>query len=93
MNLINNQNPLSNIKVIDFGQYIAAPLVACQLKDQGAEVIHIDPPEGPRIKNEMTSILNRNKNNIILNLKDPSDLESAKKNDIRIRYYYRWISF
>ena len=35
---------LDGVRVIDFGQYIAGPLAAQLLGDQGAEVIRIDPP-------------------------------------------------
>jgi len=38
---------LTDIRVIDFGQYIAGPLTAMLLADQGADVIHVDPPGGP----------------------------------------------
>ncbi len=35
--------PLSDIRVLDFGQYIAGPAAAMMLGDFGAEVIRIDP--------------------------------------------------
>jgi len=38
---------LDGIRVIDFGQWLAGPLTALLLADQGAEVIHVDPPGGP----------------------------------------------
>ena len=38
---------LDGVRVIDFGQYIAGPLAAQLLGDQGAEVIRIDPPPPP----------------------------------------------
>ena len=38
---------LDGIRVVDFGQYIAGPLLGMILADQGAEVIHVDPPTGP----------------------------------------------
>ena len=38
--------PLSGIRVIDFGQYIAGPAFGMILADQGAEVIRVDPPHG-----------------------------------------------
>ena len=40
--------PLAGLRVIDFGQYVAGPLTAVLLADQGADVIHVDPPGGPR---------------------------------------------
>ena len=41
---------LGGVRVVDFGQYIAGPFAALLLADQGAEVIHVDPPGGPRWK-------------------------------------------
>ena len=88
MSKLCDKNPLKGLKVIDFGQYIAGPLVAKNLVDQGATVIHIDPPEGPRINNVMTSMLNRDKENITLDLKNSNDLlysiELIKSADIVI---------
>ena len=37
---------VDGIRVIDFGQYIAGPLAAVMLADQGADVVHVDPPMG-----------------------------------------------
>lgn len=34
---------LDAIRVIDFGQYVAGPLLGQLLADQGAEVIKVDP--------------------------------------------------
>lgn len=42
-----SQLPLTGVKVVDFGQYIAGPPVAMLLGDLGATVVHIDPPGGP----------------------------------------------
>ena len=39
--------PLRDVKVVDFGQYMAGPAVAMILADLGATVVHIDPPGGP----------------------------------------------
>ena len=65
---------LDGIRVIDFGQYIAAPLAALMLADNGAEVIHIDPPDGPRWRHAAAdAFYNRGKARISLNLKDDAD--------------------
>lgn len=37
---------LDGARVIDFGQYIAGPLLGMLLADQGADVIRIDRPAG-----------------------------------------------
>jgi crotonobetainyl-CoA:carnitine CoA-transferase CaiB-like acyl-CoA transferase len=60
---------LAGVRVIDFGQYIAGPLAAVMLADQGAEVIHIDPPGGPRWKSDADAFYNRGKQRISLDLK------------------------
>ena len=72
-----HKRPLENIRVIDFGQYIAGPAVAMMLADQGAEVIRVDPPSGPAWDNPANAILNRNKKSIVLDLKSPDDLDVA----------------
>ena len=41
---------LAGIRVIDFGQYVSGPMAAMLLADQGADVIRIDPPGGPRFE-------------------------------------------
>lgn len=50
---------LEGIKVIDFGQYVAGPLCAMMLADHGAEVLHIDPPGGPRLLTPANATWNR----------------------------------
>lgn len=37
------QGTLSGIRVLDLGRYIAAPLCAAMLADEGAEVIRVEP--------------------------------------------------
>ncbi len=61
--------PLSCVRVVDFGQYIAGPAVAMILGDLGATVVHVDPPGGPLWDNPANAILNRNKLIITLDLK------------------------
>ena len=68
---------LDGIRVIDFGQYIAGPLAAVMLADQGADVIHVDPPDGPRWKTDADAFLQRGKRRISLDLKSASDRDTA----------------
>jgi crotonobetainyl-CoA:carnitine CoA-transferase CaiB-like acyl-CoA transferase len=70
--------PLEGIRVLDFGQYIAGPLAAMLLADQGADVTHIDPPGGPRWSTPANATLNRDKRCIQLDLRDTPDLDSAR---------------
>ncbi len=70
--------PFENIRVLDFGQYVAGPATAVMLADQGAEVIRIDPPGGPRWDSPAMDILNRRKKSIILDLKKDEDLTIAR---------------
>jgi len=70
---------LSNIRVIDFGQYIAGPMAAMLLGDQGADVIRVDPPGGPRWNRPANATWNRNKRSIVLDLRDDADRETARQ--------------
>jgi crotonobetainyl-CoA:carnitine CoA-transferase CaiB-like acyl-CoA transferase len=71
--------PLTGIRVLDFGQYVAGPLAAVLLADQGAEVIHIDPPGGPRLTGLRDAFFNRGKRRVILDLKQAEDVEVARR--------------
>jgi crotonobetainyl-CoA:carnitine CoA-transferase CaiB-like acyl-CoA transferase len=70
---------LDGIRVIDFGQYIAAPLAAMFLADQGAEVIRVDPPGGPRWDTPANATWNRGKRSIVLDLKSTDDRRIAER--------------
>jgi len=74
-----SQRPLSNIRVLDFGQYLAGPLVGMMLADMGAEVIRIDPPGGPFFKDPAGDMLARGKSSLVLDLKTPKDLTTAQQ--------------
>ncbi len=71
--------PLAGLRVIDFGQYVAGPLTAVLLADQGADVIHVDPPGGPRCAGVADAFLNRGKRRAILDLKQPGELDAARR--------------
>jgi crotonobetainyl-CoA:carnitine CoA-transferase CaiB-like acyl-CoA transferase len=70
---------LNGIRVIDFGQYLAGPLAAMLLGDNGADVIRIDPPGGPRWKHPANAILQRGKRSIVLDLKQAEDRATARR--------------
>jgi crotonobetainyl-CoA:carnitine CoA-transferase CaiB-like acyl-CoA transferase len=70
---------LEGIRVIDFGQYIAGPFAAMLLADQGADVIRIDPPGGPRYQTPANATWNRNKRSIVLDLKTAEGLQTAQR--------------
>jgi crotonobetainyl-CoA:carnitine CoA-transferase CaiB-like acyl-CoA transferase len=78
LNAINPLLPLHQVKVIDFGQYLAGPAVAMILADLGATVIHIDPPAGPLWDNPANATLNRNKLTVNIDLKTVEGQQQAK---------------
>jgi crotonobetainyl-CoA:carnitine CoA-transferase CaiB-like acyl-CoA transferase len=77
--------PLSGIRVLDFGRYIAAPYCAMLLADFGADVIRIERREGGEDRalapitddgeGAMYICLNRNKRSLTL---DPAHPQSAE---------------
>lgn len=61
--------PLAGIRVLDVGHYLAGPLVGMLLADQGADVVKVDPPGGPRFRHVVNAMLNRGKAVVELDLK------------------------
>lgn len=70
---------LNGVRVVDFGQYLSAPMVAMFLADNGADVIHIDPPGGPRWDHPVNAALYRGKRSIRLDLKDDVQRAEARR--------------
>ncbi len=68
---------LDGLRVVDFGQYIAGPLLAMLLADAGAEVLHVDPPGGPRWDDEANAVLQRGKLSVQLDLKTAAGRDVA----------------
>ena len=77
---------LDGIRVIDFGQYIAGPLAAVMLADQGADVIHVDPPAGPAWKTDADAFFQRGKRRISLDLKSDDGSRHRAATDRQRRY-------
>jgi crotonobetainyl-CoA:carnitine CoA-transferase CaiB-like acyl-CoA transferase len=81
--------PLTGIRVVEVGNYMAAPFCAMQLADLGAEVIKVEHPDGgdqvrqsaPLIDGEGSAFmrLNRNKRSIALDLKAEQGKEIFRK--------------
>ncbi len=71
--------PLTDLRVVDFGQYVAGPLAAVLLADQGADVIHVDPPGGPRLSGVPDAFFNRGKRRVILDLKTAAGREAGRR--------------
>jgi crotonobetainyl-CoA:carnitine CoA-transferase CaiB-like acyl-CoA transferase len=78
------RGPLSGIRVLDLSAYIAGPYGCSLLADQGAEVIKIEPPAGDNLRKYPSTLesesraflgVNRSKRGVVLDLKDPQDLE------------------
>jgi crotonobetainyl-CoA:carnitine CoA-transferase CaiB-like acyl-CoA transferase len=70
---------LSGLRVVDFGQYVAGPMVAQLLADFGADVVRIDPPGGPVWQHNGNALLQRGKRSIVLDLKNADDNAIARK--------------
>ncbi len=70
---------LDGVRVIDFGQYIAGPLTGMFLADQGADVVKVEPPGGPRWVTPANATWNRGKRSIVLDLKRAADLTTARR--------------
>ena len=70
---------LQGIRVVDFGQYIAGPLAGQLLVDQGADVVHIQPPGGARWDTPANATWHRGKRRLTLDLKQSADLEVARR--------------
>jgi crotonobetainyl-CoA:carnitine CoA-transferase CaiB-like acyl-CoA transferase len=70
--------PLAGIRVLDYGQYVAAPFGTMLLADLGADVVKVEPPTGDQWRHyepfapgesRYFYALNRNKRSVALDLK------------------------
>jgi crotonobetainyl-CoA:carnitine CoA-transferase CaiB-like acyl-CoA transferase len=71
--------PYAGLRVIDLGHYIAGPLAAMLLGDQGADVVHIDRPDGCGSMGSLDAVLQRNKSRITIDLKTNDGRRQALK--------------
>ncbi len=81
---------LDGLLVADFSRVLAGPLCSMTLGDLGAEVVKVERPDGgddtrswgpPDVDEGATYYLglNRNKRSVALDLKDPGDLDLARR--------------
>ena len=79
--------PLTGIVVADFSRVLAGPYCTMLLADLGADVVKVESPAGddtrhwvPPLRGDVGTYylaINRNKRSIVLDLKDPADLDVA----------------
>jgi crotonobetainyl-CoA:carnitine CoA-transferase CaiB-like acyl-CoA transferase len=80
--------PLTGLRVVDLSRVLAGPLVAMTLGDLGADVVKIESPAGDDTRRwkppadaegraSYHHAANRNKRSLVLDLKQPADLELA----------------
>ncbi|MEW2911248.1 CoA transferase [Leisingera sp. JC11] len=85
------QRPLSHIRVLDFGHYLAGPLTGMMLADMGAEVVRITPPGGTGFDGPAFDMLSRGKQTLELDLKSEEGrataVELAKRADVVIENF------
>lgn len=80
--------PLSDVRVVEFCQVLAGPFAGCLLADMGADVIKVESPEGDLMRawppmldgySQYFASVNRNKRSVALDLKNPADLDAARR--------------
>ena len=69
--------PLAGVRVLDFGHYLAGPLVGYLLADLGADVVKVDGPQSIRLKDPLAAVLDRGKRCLTLDLKRAEDRSKA----------------
>lgn len=84
--------PLAGLLVLDFSQFLAGPVAALRLADLGARVIKVERPRSGDIGRTLAfgdrwidgdsvsfHAMNRNKESLAADLKDPDDLAAVKR--------------
>jgi crotonobetainyl-CoA:carnitine CoA-transferase CaiB-like acyl-CoA transferase len=70
---------LTGITVVDFGCFIAGPLLGELLAQNGADVLHVDPPGGPPLAGLPDAYLNRGKRRVTLDLRNDRQRRLARQ--------------
>ena len=87
-----SQRPLAGLLVLDFSQFLAGPSAALRLADLGARVVKIERPGSGDLcrrlyisnleldgDSTLFHSINRNKESFAADLKNPADLEAARR--------------
>jgi len=70
--------PLDGLRVVDFGHYLAGPLVGMMLADHGAHITRIVAPGGERWAHPAARVLARGKHPLELDLREPAARARAR---------------
>jgi len=80
--------PLAGLRVLDYGQYVAAPFATMLLSDLGADVVKVEPPTGDEWRrydpfepgeSRYFYALNRGKRSVALDLKTTEGRERSRE--------------
>jgi crotonobetainyl-CoA:carnitine CoA-transferase CaiB-like acyl-CoA transferase len=80
--------PLSGLRVLEYGQYVAAPFASMLLADLGADVIKVEPPHGDQWRrydpfqdgeSRYFYALNRGKRSVALDLKSEAGRAASRR--------------
>lgn len=80
-NASDSRRPLTGIKVVEFGQFIAGPGAAALLRDLGASVVKVESLSGDSMRSSdpiQFGVYNKGKRSIALNLRDPRGKAAAE---------------
>ena len=79
------RRPLTGIRVIDFGAYLAGPKASAVLADLGADAIKVEPPLGDPNRATFRSFMtaNRGKRGMILDLKSAEGMKIAQELSVK----------
>jgi crotonobetainyl-CoA:carnitine CoA-transferase CaiB-like acyl-CoA transferase len=80
--------PLSDVRVVEIGQYVAGPMATMALADLGADVVKVEPPtKGDAFRTygirrsglgAFWVNVNRGKRSVALDLRDPADADRCR---------------
>ncbi len=86
--------PLEGVRVVELAHVAAGPFAGMLLADLGADVVKVEPPTGDQMRawppfatspdgaerfSHNFASVNRNKRSVVADLKDPDDLEHARR--------------